>query len=130
MSDAAKQGGVRAYARHRGVQHAAVQKRIARGHLVDSIARVNGRVVIDFRKADEEWARNTSRVRASPAAQVPLVDSGQLSVLVVGGLIALAYDADARDDSESWRLFDMTRATAIELGERLLAIANGKPGAR
>ncbi len=51
--------GLRAYARRRGVTHAAVQKAIVSHRLRRSVTRRGRRVWIDPDLADEEWERNT-----------------------------------------------------------------------
>lgn len=49
---------IRAYARHRGVSHTAVQKAIDSGR-ISVIPGKNGRVKIDPEVADIQWAKNT-----------------------------------------------------------------------
>ena len=62
-------GGVRAYGRHRGVNHNAVRKAIESKRLSKSVTLVErgGQMVprIDFALADQEWQRNTDPVEAA-----------------------------------------------------------------
>lgn len=62
---------LRSYARHRrehglpGRTHQAVRKAIAMERLRDSVTMVKGKArILDFKKADEEWARNTSPLKS------------------------------------------------------------------
>ena len=61
-------GGVRAYAKHRGVNHNAVRKAIAAKRISRSVTYVDraGHQVprIEFAIADQEWARNTDPTAA------------------------------------------------------------------
>src|SRR5687768_18016976 len=50
---------IRAYARHRGISHTAVQKAIKQGRIQQA---GDGRV--DLEQADRDWGRNTSEVNA------------------------------------------------------------------
>ena len=58
---------IRAYARHRGVSHAAIQKAIAAGRIA---AEPDG--TIDPAKADADWSANTGAARGRPTAVKPV----------------------------------------------------------
>ena len=57
-------GSIRSYAAHRGVTPAAVRRAIADERLVASVTREGRRVVVDFERADLEWAATTMADRA------------------------------------------------------------------
>ena len=61
-------GGVLAYAKHRGVSHASIQRAAARGRI--PVTRHNGRIVIDFEVADRAWEANRAKP-APPATKTP-----------------------------------------------------------
>jgi hypothetical protein len=55
---------VRAYARHRGISHTAVQAAIRKGRLAASLKREGKKVSIDAAVADQEWTANTDLTKA------------------------------------------------------------------
>lgn len=60
---------VRAYARHRGISHTAVQAAIRKQRLSASLQREGKKVWIDAAVADQEWAANTDLTKAPTAVK-------------------------------------------------------------
>jgi len=58
----------RAYGRHRGCSHTAVQRAIQSGRIEKALREKNGRTLIDLEAADKLWAKNTQETlrRARP----------------------------------------------------------------
>lgn len=139
MTTVATSGGVRAYARHRGCSHKAVQNAIRRGRLDKSV--VGGRVT-DFALADREWELNRLRLRP-PAADEDRdlqardiraleVDQGQLSVTRCGATLVfgcLQPDGAAPDPDASF-VVPMSAGTARSLAARLIDVASAIEGAQ
>lgn len=119
-------GGIRAYARHRGITHRAVQVAVDRGRLDASVTRTeDGRVVIDFALADAEWQANSSRPTKAPPRPAGADDVEHFSVLAHEGAVvvaALRPDGDD-DDLDAWLVWQLEPASARRLAARLDAVA-------
>ena len=108
-------GGVRAYAKHRDVNHNAVRKAIAAKRISRSVTYVdrNGKQVprIEFALADHEWALNTDPTAAEKAgkfyAQAPLYDNESAAV---AGVLA---DAPSQDGEILPRAADAESVPAV-----------------
>src|SRR5690349_19377730 len=92
---------VRAYAKHRGVRHSAVQRAIEVGRLSRSVARdAKGRPSItDVTEADREWEATTrdNRVPLTVQAQKVVGSADERAPLVARLLeIAAELQADSR----------------------------------
>ena len=137
-------GGIRAFARHKGVSHSVVSKAITTGRLARSVSTVGGRTVIDFALADEEWDQNRTRVpmlrklltREEEDRRVMEGDVTDLEVpydsigvfwtgnSVVVGVLKPSGDRPDQDDSY---VTCMSRDTAHLLAMRLLQMAKQGP---
>jgi hypothetical protein len=115
-------GGVRAYARHRGVGHASIQRAIARGRI--PITRRAGRIVIDFAEADRAWEEN--RARLPPASMEPLaaaasdvsIPLGHFSCFRLNGQLALAVSEPGHEAAAV--VLPLEDLTAIDIAIALL----------
>lgn len=98
-------GGIRAYARHRGTSHTAVQRAIRGRRLVKSLsADSKGAVLIDFAVADAEWEAHTDLSRAPgyvkerPAVSAPPpTKAAQPPVARVPAGVSALAEASARE---------------------------------
>lgn len=113
---------VRAYARHRGVTHRAVQNAITKGRLVGSVGRGSrGPTIVDVILADHEWDRNTDLTRAPVRTKVredarcrggdmvspPVADIQDALGSVPHGKLSIA-DATAEEKAWKARLSELT----------------------
>lgn len=120
-------GGLRAYARHRGVTPRAVEKAIATGRLLTSVRRAGRRVVIDFALADAEWEQNSSpmhrraaELAKAAAAPKPVSLFPPETFSVCRDLETVALVVGSGDDALVWPL---AASTAIALAAALYAAA-------
>ncbi len=118
-------GSLRSYAKHRSVSPAAVSKAVKAGRLRDSVRSVNGKLVIDFSVADQEWPANRSRLQVehqkpdTPRTKIPVVEPWQIGVFTTHGLAVFGVT-----DHESLEyVTPMTAATARLLADKLLKVA-------
>ncbi len=123
----------RAYARHRGCAHGAVQQAYRRGRLKDSVVVVAGKPrIVDFGVADVEWERNTNHMKRSTFANgqeqgpagLTLVDTDRLSVIRTGGHVVLCWLKSAGSngdgpDPDNDPLFALTIGGASVLAKAL-----------
>lgn len=102
MSEVAKQGSqsIRAYARHRGCTHRAVQRAIKTGRVSKALVVVNGRPrIADFELADREWLANTNVFKAR-FRRVP-VAADQVPTPPTKGSLTETASEDATDDEST-----------------------------
>ena len=65
------------YSRHRGVSDVMVHKAVREGKIVEGLVRIEGRKMIDWKKADAEWDqhKNPARPRATKGSKAaPLLE--------------------------------------------------------
>jgi len=130
---------VRAYARHRGVSQAAVQKAIRKGRLSESIGEKGGHpVIVDVELADREWesrrARPQSEGRRPTLVPPPVPSTTATPPVPPKDLTYVPIEEERRSEKSSRRreapaaepgepkqmtLIDAQQVVAIERGRKL-----------